>query len=47
STFIYREGFSYFNLGRASTASLLTLLVVSLISLVYIKKILQEDGPNA
>jgi multiple sugar transport system permease protein len=47
STFIYREGFSYFNLGRASTASLLTLLVVTLISLFYIKKILQEDGANA
>ncbi len=47
STFIYREGFSYFNLGRASTASLLTLLVVTLISLFYIKKILQEDGAHA
>jgi len=47
STFIYREGFSYFNLGRASTASLLTLLVVTLISMFYIKRILQEDGANA
>ncbi|WP_320129678.1 sugar ABC transporter permease [uncultured Sphaerochaeta sp.] len=47
STFIYREGFSYFNLGRACAASLLTLFVVALISLVYIKKILGEEGINA
>ncbi|MCK9598566.1 MAG: sugar ABC transporter permease [Sphaerochaeta sp.] len=46
STFIYREGFSYFNLGRAATASLLTLVIVSLISLFYIKKLVQEEGPN-
>lgn len=44
SYFIYREGFSYFNLGRASTASLLTLIIVAAISLVYIRKILGEDN---
>ena len=41
SYFIYREGFSYFNLGRASTGSLLTLVVVVAISLVYIRQILK------
>lgn len=44
SYYIYREGFSYFNLGRASTASLLTLIIVAGISLVYIRRILKEDG---
>lgn len=44
STYIYREGFSYFNLGKASTASLLTLLMVAGISLIYIKRILKEDS---
>ncbi|MGM0432228.1 MAG: carbohydrate ABC transporter permease [Spirochaetota bacterium] len=43
SYYIYREGFSYFNLGRASTASLLTLIIVAAISLIYIRKILKED----
>jgi len=43
SYYIYREGFSYFNLGRASTASLMTLLVVAGISLIYIRRILKED----
>jgi len=44
SYFIYREGFSYFNLGRASTASIITLIVAAGISLIYIRKILQEDA---
>lgn len=44
STFIYREGFSYFNLGKAATASLLTLITVSLISLVYIKRLVEGDN---
>ncbi len=43
SYYIYREGFSYFNLGKASTASLYTLLVVAAISFIYIRKILKED----
>lgn len=46
STFIYREGFSYFNLGRAATASLLTLFVVGLISAFYIKKIVAGEGSH-
>lgn len=44
SYYIYREGFSYFNLGRASTASLLTLIVVAGISLVYIRRILKGEA---
>ncbi len=47
STFIYREGFSYFNLGKAATASLVTLSIVCLISLFYIKKILTGEGADA
>ena len=43
SYYIYREGFSYFNLGKASTASLYTLIVVAAISFIYIRKILKED----
>ena len=43
SYYIYREGFSYFNLGKASTASLLTLIMVAGISLIYIGRILKKD----
>jgi multiple sugar transport system permease protein len=43
SYYIYREGFSYFNLGKASTASIYVLLVVAGISLIYIRKILKKD----
>ncbi len=43
SYYIYREGFSYFNLGKASTASMYVLLVVAGISFIYIRKILRKD----
>ncbi|OQY32149.1 MAG: sugar ABC transporter permease [Spirochaetaceae bacterium 4572_59] len=43
SYYIYREGFSYFNLGKASTASIFVLLVVAGISFIYIGKILKKD----
>jgi len=43
SYYIYREGFSYFNLGKASSASLYVLLVVAGISFIYIRKILKKD----
>lgn len=42
SYYIYREGFVYFNLGRASTASMYTLVVIALIAIVYIRQILKE-----
>ncbi len=44
SYYIYREGFSYFNLGKASTASLMTLFIVAAISMIYIKNILGDDA---
>jgi multiple sugar transport system permease protein len=43
SYFIYREAFSYFKLGRSSTASMITLAAVVLISLVYMRRIMKED----
>lgn len=43
SFFIYREGFVYFNLGRASTASMYTLIVIALIAIVYIRQILKGE----
>ncbi len=43
SMYIYREGFVYFNLGRASTVSVYTLAVIALIAIVYIRQILKGD----
>ena len=43
STYIYREGFSYFNMGNATAASLIVLLVIAAFSVIYIRKIFQED----
>ncbi len=43
STYIYREGFSYFNMGNATAASLIVLMVIAAFSVVYIRKIFQED----
>jgi multiple sugar transport system permease protein len=43
SVFIYREAFSYFKLGRSSAASVITLVVVALASLYYLRKMLKED----
>ena len=44
SFYIYREGFVYFNLGRASTASVYTLIVIAIIAFVYIRQILSEGN---
>jgi len=44
SYFIYREGFSFFNLGRASAASVYTLLVIAVIATLYIRNILKEES---
>ncbi|NOY08685.1 MAG: sugar ABC transporter permease [Spirochaetes bacterium] len=41
--YVYREGFTYFNLGRASTASIYILIVISLISVLYIRNIMREE----
>jgi multiple sugar transport system permease protein len=43
SFYIYREGFVYFNLGRASTASVYVLIAIALIAFVYIRQILKGD----
>ncbi|SIQ25268.1 multiple sugar transport system permease protein [Alkalispirochaeta americana] len=43
SFFIYREGFSFFNFGRASAASVITLFFVSFLALFYVRKLLRED----
>jgi len=42
SYYVYREGFTYFNLGRASTASVYILLVIAVIAFFYIRNILRE-----
>ncbi len=44
SFYIYRQGFSYFNMGIAATASIITLLIVILISIIYIKNVLQGES---
>jgi multiple sugar transport system permease protein len=44
SYFIYREGFSFFNLGRASTAAVYTLLVIALVASFYIRNILRKES---
>ena len=44
SYYIYREGFSYFNLGRASASALYVLVVISLIAMFYIKGIMKEEN---
>jgi multiple sugar transport system permease protein len=43
SYYIYRQGFSYFNMGIASAASILTLAIVTLISIIYIKNVMVGD----
>lgn len=40
SLFIYREAFQYFNLGRSSAASMITLVAVALMSVFYLRKML-------
>ena len=44
SYYIYREGFSYFNLGRASASALYVLVAISLIAVFYIKGIMKEEN---
>lgn len=44
SYYIYRQGFSYFNMGIASSASILTLFIVTIISIVYIKNVMSGDN---
>ena len=44
SYYIYREGFSYFNLGRASASALYVLLVIAIIASFYIRGIMKEDN---
>ncbi|MBI9102419.1 MAG: sugar ABC transporter permease [Spirochaetales bacterium] len=44
SYYIYREGFSYFNLGRASASAIYVLLVISAIAMFYIKGIMKEEN---
>jgi multiple sugar transport system permease protein len=44
SFFIYREGFSFFNFGRASAASVLTLFVVAFLALFYVRSLLKEEN---
>ncbi len=44
SYYIYRQGFTYFNLGRATTASIYVLLVISVISVFYIRNIMREEA---
>lgn len=43
SFYVYRQGFVYFNLGRASTAAVYTLVVIAAIAFVYIRQILKGD----
>ena len=43
SLFIYREGFSFFNFGRVSAASVITLFFVSFLALFYVRKLLKEE----
>jgi len=40
SFFVYREAFQYFNLGRSSAASMITLVAVVLMSVFYLRKML-------
>jgi len=44
SYYIYREGFTYFHLGRASAASVIMLLISAAISLIYIRFIFREQA---
>jgi multiple sugar transport system permease protein len=43
SYFIYREAFSFFNLGRASAGAVYTLIVIALIASFYIRSILKKE----
>jgi len=42
SYFIYREAFSYFNLGRAGAASVVAFVLIAVVAMVYIPRLLKE-----
>ncbi len=42
--YVYREGFTYFNLGRAATASIYILIVIAFISYFYLRNIIGEES---
>ena len=44
SYFVYREGFSFFNIGRASAASVYVLIVIAIVAAGYIRQILKEEA---
>ena len=44
SFYIYRQGFTYFNMGRASAAAVVMFLAVSLVSLLYIRQVWRGEG---
>ncbi|MCK4309411.1 MAG: sugar ABC transporter permease [Candidatus Atribacteria bacterium] len=44
SYYIYREGFTYFNLGRASAASVIMLVVVIIVSSLYIGYVIRGQA---
>ena len=44
SYYIYREGFSYFNLGRASASAIFVLIGIAVIAAFYIRGIMKEEG---
>jgi multiple sugar transport system permease protein len=44
SLYIYREGFTYFHIDRASAASVIMLFIVTFISAIYIWFIFQEQS---
>lgn len=43
SYFIYREAFSYFNLGRAGAASMIAFLIIAGVAYLYIPRLLREE----
>ena len=44
SFYIYRQGFTYFNMGRASAAAVVMFLAVTLVSLLYIRQVWRGEG---
>lgn len=43
SFYIYREGFKYFNMGRASTAAVVMFLAVGIVTAFYIRQVLRRN----
>jgi multiple sugar transport system permease protein len=44
SFYIYRQGFVYFNLGQASTASMCVLVFIAAVAFLYIRQILRQES---